>query len=71
MNWNLEGLQVFGNYMDQFPVSGRVTLSRVTYGGEVNHHINLDSSIEVYGAIRDSVILNMKDIIRVCDINNE
>jgi hypothetical protein len=34
-NWNLEGLNVWGMYLDMFPVSGRVELSRVKYGGGV------------------------------------
>ena len=31
--WNLEGLRVEGLYMGEFPVEGRVELSRVRYGG--------------------------------------
>jgi hypothetical protein len=31
--WNLEGLTVKGRYMGEFPVVGRVELSRVQYGG--------------------------------------
>lgn len=36
--WVLEGMRVRGTYLDEFPVTGTVTLSRVTYGGAVNHH---------------------------------
>ena len=57
MNWDLEGMKVFGLYMNQFPVTGTVELSRVAYGGEVKHHVALDAPIEVYGAVRDRVIL--------------
>lgn len=57
MNWNLEGLTVTGKYLGTIPVTGRVVLSRVKYGGEVSHHIVLESPITVYGAVRDRVIL--------------
>ena len=57
--WNLEGMMVSGLYMGEhkFPVKGKVELSRVAYGGEVKHHIALEEPIEVYGAMRDRVIL--------------
>lgn len=58
--WNLEGSMVAGAYMGEFPVVGRVELSRVKYGGEVSHHIVLEEPIEVYGATRDRVILEHK-----------
>ena len=60
--WNYEGMTVTGHYMGEFPVTGRVELSRVKYGGEVSHHVVLESPIEVYGATRDRVILNHKEI---------
>jgi len=60
--WCLEGLTVTGLYLDLFPVKGRVELSRVQYGGEVSHHIQLEKPINVYGAFRDRVILMHKDI---------
>lgn len=60
MNWNLEGLSVRGTYLDSFKVSGKVELSRVKYGGEVSHHVVLDEPIEVFGAVRDRVILDHK-----------
>lgn len=58
--WNLEGMTVSGLYMGkyEFPVKGKVELSRVAYGGEVKHHVALEEPIEVYGALRDRVILN-------------
>lgn len=55
--WNLEGMTITGKYMGEFPVTGVVELSRVKYGGEVSHHVNLTTPIVVYGATRDRVIL--------------
>ena len=47
MNWNLEGLAVEGGYLDgDQPVKGKVTLSRVCYGGGVSHHIELDEGFQ-------------------------
>lgn len=62
MSWNLEGLSVSGVYLGVFPVSGRVELSRVKYGGSVCHHIVLDAPITVYGAVRERVILEHSDV---------
>lgn len=62
MSWNLESLKVSATYLDTFPVTGKVTLSRVKYNGTVSHHITLDKPITVYGSIRDRVIIDHKDI---------
>ena len=65
--WNLEGMTITGNYMGEFPVRGRVKLSRVQYGGAVSHHVDLETPIVVYGATRDVVILNHSNIETVKD----
>lgn len=57
-NWVLEGLRVKGKYLGEFHISGHVELSRVAYGGKVKHTVVLDYPIEVYGAVRDRVILD-------------
>ena len=47
MGWNLEGMRVKGLYLDgNQPVSGKVTHSRVCYGGGVSHHIKLDEGFQ-------------------------
>ena len=53
--WILEGKRVRGLYLEQFPVEGIVTESRVTYGGGVKYTVALDTPMEVYGAMRESV----------------
>ena len=63
--WNYEGLNVWGEYMDEFPVCGVVELSRVAYGGGVKHTVVLKEPIMVYGVERDRVILNHNEIKRV------
>lgn len=65
MSWVLEGERVEGLYMGSIPVVGVVRLSRVKYGGEVTHHVDLDTPITVYGAVRETVILENKYVTRV------
>ena len=51
--WNLEGMQVTGTYLDEVEVAGRVTLSRVAYGGSVEHHVKIDNGFTaVDGRVR-------------------
>ena len=57
MGWDLTGLRVYGIYQDLFPCGGIVSESRVKYGGEVTHTVELNTPIEVFGAIRDRVIM--------------
>ena len=47
--WNLEGMQVWGTYLDLVEVSGRVTHSRVAYGGGVEHHVKIDNGFTAVG----------------------
>lgn len=67
MEWNLEGMTVTGKYLGDFPVTGKVELSRVKYGGEVSHHIVLETPIEVYGVTRERVILEHRNVETVKD----
>jgi hypothetical protein len=63
--WDYTGLVVSGLYMGEIPVTGKVRLSRVKYGGTVSHHIDLKTPITVYGAVRESVILDMNQVTQV------
>ena len=42
MSWDREGQSVSFKYLDTFPVSGKVSSSRVMYGGDVQHLVELD-----------------------------
>jgi len=74
MNWNLEGLNVEGGYLDgDQPVRGKVTLSRVCYGGGVSHHIELDEGFQykdttISRKAGDTVIVDHKYITRVMGV---
>ena len=70
--WNLEGMRVKGTYLGDIPVAGKVTHSRVCYGGGVSHQIELDEAFDAgYGNIRrdagEVVIVDHKDITEVRD----
>jgi hypothetical protein len=52
-------------YMGDYAVSGVVWQSRVTYGGDMSHHVTLDNPINVFGAVRESVILEADKVIGV------
>ena len=66
--WNLEGMTVTGNYYDN-PVSGKVEMSRVAYGGGVKHTIVLDKTIQLRWRTEPTtrVILNHSEILTVKD----
>ena len=46
-------------------MSGRVELSRVKYGGGIQHTVVLDKPIQVYSAVRERVLLNHENVVRV------
>lgn len=71
--WNLEGMRVKGLYLSgDVPVSGKVTLSRVEYGGNVSHHVKLDKGFSWKNGVvsrqaGDTVIVDHKYITEVRD----
>jgi hypothetical protein len=65
MQWNLEGHHIQAMYLGTVQCTGLVRLSRVKYGGTVSHHVALDKPIEVYGAVRHSVIIDHAQVLRV------
>jgi predicted RNA-binding protein associated with RNAse of E/G family len=59
--WNLEGLTVRGEYFG-IPVEGIVTMSRVKYGGSVQHTVDLFFPITVFGDERTTVLLDADEV---------
>ena len=57
--WNREGQRVAGVYLNAYTVSGTVTESRVKYGGQVQHTVQLDQPVEVFG--RSALVLLLDD----------
>lgn len=66
--WDYSGLYVAGRYWDDIPVRGRVESSRVKYDGIVYHTVVLDEPVNVYGALRERIILDMFEFERVMSI---
>ena len=59
--WNLEGLTVRGTYFG-LPVEGVVTLSRVKFGGTVQHTVELFFPITMFGSERTTVLLDANEV---------
>jgi hypothetical protein len=63
MSWNREGQVVAGIYLKSHPVIGTVENSRVKYGGSVQHTVVLSQPIEVFGTLRDRLLLDEEDLL--------
>jgi hypothetical protein len=62
--WNLEGLTVRGEYFGT-KVEGVVTLSRVKFGGSVQHTVDLFFPITMFGQERTTVLLDASEVVHV------
>ena len=62
--WNLVGQIVRGVYFG-VPVEGVVTLSRVKYGGSVQHTLDLFFPITMFGSERTTVLLDADEVVHV------
>jgi len=62
--WNLEGQIVRGYYLGH-KVEGVVTLSRVKFGGEVQHTVDLFFPITMFGSERTTVLLDASEVVHV------
>jgi hypothetical protein len=60
--WNKEGQRVAGVYLGAYTVSGVVLSSRVKYGGEVQHTVQLDQPVQVFGRTADILLLDESDL---------
>jgi hypothetical protein len=48
--------------MGSYPITGVVEASRVKYGGAVQHTVKLDKKLTVYGAVRETVLVDNFDV---------
>ena len=60
MGWNKDGSTVRAMYLSEYPVVGKVTESRVSYGGKVLYTMELDQPLYLpfAGEPRETVIVN-------------
>lgn len=63
-DWNREGQVVSFLYKRSVPCSGKITSSRVLYGGDVQHTVMLDMPTEIRGYIRNIVCVQETDLIQ-------
>ena len=56
-SWHIEGARVEGRYMGDYPFTGTVVESRVCYGGEVKHTVQVDEPLIVFGATRERIMV--------------
>ncbi len=64
-SWNREGDFITGNYLGMFPYAGKIFESRVKYGGKVQHTVKLLSPINVFGDVRDAILVDEDDLVVV------
>jgi len=64
MGWDKTGSFISGLYLNMFPFSGTVLESRVKYGGQVQHTVELINPIRVFGSVK-TVILVEENLDRV------
>lgn len=60
--FDLCGKTIVGTYFD-VPVMGMVVESRLRHGKEIIHYVELNTAVEVFGSLRNSVIVNHADIV--------
>ena len=56
--WNRKDQIISGVYLGQFPYQGIVHSSRVKFGGEVQHTVDLLDPIFVFGSERFTILVN-------------
>ena len=65
MDWNLEGKRIEGVYLGVYPFKGRVVNSRVKFGGELQHEVELAQPIEIYGQNRMVLLIGNPEITKI------
>ena len=66
MSWDREGQSVAFKYIDIFPVFGRVSSSRVMYGEDVRHTVELFQPTKIWGKLRKRLLVRESELV----INN-
>lgn len=62
-DWNREGEDVEFKYKKSIPCSGKISSSRVLYGGNVQHTVMLDSPVQIHGYSRNIVCVQETDLL--------
>ena len=64
MGWNKDGSTIRGRYLDEYPFTGVVQESRISYGGNVLYTVVVDKPIVLpfCSETRSVVIINEKQV---------
>ena len=62
MGWNKDDSTIKGLYLSEYPVTGKVIESRVTYGGRVSYFVELNEPLYLFGTHRDHVIIDENQV---------
>jgi hypothetical protein len=63
MAWDRTGERVAGVYLG-YTVAGLVTESRVKYGGQVQHTLQLDQPMTLFSTERSVVLMDERDLFK-------
>jgi hypothetical protein len=61
MNWDRTGQVVRGVYLGQTPYLGKIVNSRVKYGGNIQHTVQLFNAIDFFGEARNRIFVRETD----------
>jgi hypothetical protein len=62
-NWDMTGKVIVGNYIGKYKVVGKVTNSRVKYGGGVQHMVELTRPVTIMGTVRTHLLINDNEVV--------
>jgi hypothetical protein len=62
MSWDRTGQKVEATYLKEYTISGTVVLSRVKYGGTVQHTVELDTPLALFGTVRDRILVDEPEL---------
>ena len=63
--WDRTGQYIEFKYLDLFPAKGKIVETRVVYGGDLHHTVELDNPIIVWGQTRDRILAKESELKRV------
>lgn len=63
--WDRIGQYIEFKYLDLFPTKGKIVETRVMYGGDLHHTVELTEPISVWGQTRTQILAKASELKRV------
>ncbi len=63
MGWDRTNQKIEASYLNKYIISGTVVESRVKYGGIVQHTVQLDTPLNLFGTTRDRVLIDEPQVL--------